>query len=272
MTQLEDQTLTILRSEELWTVAFFLSRCGLRTHPDRPHAPPSQLQVGHWHDAYDYFFEALAGGRTAKAFRNTLKNARDVFDAHLDSGRVGWRGQGSGRPPRPLDKRPGEILAYWTPRSDDELWATVQGYVHPPPTQEASDIADAPRERVATTTYRILRDTELARRVKAVHRSECQICGHTIQFPDGSRYGEAHHIRPIGKPHNGPDTMGNILCVCPNHHAELDYGIIAISFTGLRCVDSHTLDPVFIEYHNQRIHGAKKAVPSANLSGFLTPA
>jgi hypothetical protein len=124
----------------------------------------------------------------------------------------------------------------------------------PTATQEASDLPQPPAERVATTTYRILRDTELARRVKSIHRFECQICGSTIQLPDGSRYAEAHHIQPLGGSHNGPDVIGNILCLCPNHHAELDYGVTALPLTALRLSDAHPVSPQYVEYHNRKIH------------------
>jgi hypothetical protein len=246
--------MSIPRSKELWTVAYFLSRCGHRTHPERPSDPPSQLCVETWHEAYDVFFDALAAGRTAITFRHTLKNARDRFDAHLDSGRIGWREASREQSPLPLGEVPSEILTRWSQRSDDELWSAVRGFMVMSPTQEASDIADAPADRVATTTYRILRDTELARRVKAIHRFECQLCGHTIQLPDGSRYAEAHHVQPLGRPHNGPDTIGNILCVCPNHHAELDYGVSSLSLSAIRHFDSHAIEPRYVEYHNRQIH------------------
>ena len=33
------------------------------------------------------------------------------------------------------------------------------------------------------------------------------------------------HIKDLGRPHNGPDTEENVLCLCPNHHALFDrYG------------------------------------------------
>jgi predicted restriction endonuclease len=68
-------------------------------------------------------------------------------------------------------------------------------------TQLASDLSAPAPERVETTAYRILRDTDLARQIKALHEYRCQICGHTIRLPDGSFYAEAHHIQPLGAPH-----------------------------------------------------------------------
>ncbi|MEJ6719982.1 MAG: hypothetical protein QNK82_15945 [Akkermansiaceae bacterium] len=40
---------------------------------------------------------------------------------------------------------------------------------------------------------------------------------------DPRHYAEAAHIRPLGTPHNGPDSMENLLCL--NHRVALDkYG------------------------------------------------
>ena len=128
-----------------------------------------------------------------------------------------------------------------------------QSELEPPPeTPKASDLIEPLPEKVQTTAYRILRDTELARRVKALHNYECQICGRTILLPDGKRYAEGHHIQPLGL--NGPDVAGNILCLCPNHHAECDLGAIDLVLSDLRHVDGHVIDAKFIEFHNREIY------------------
>jgi hypothetical protein len=121
----------------------------------------------------------------------------------------------------------------------------------PRPTPSAADIADIPARRVETASYRILRDTELARLVKQLHNYQCQLCGHTITLPDGSQYAEAHHIQPLGSPHNGPDSIGNILCLCPNHHAELDYLVISLGLELLRGTHGHVVERKYIDYHNR---------------------
>ncbi|MFE7359209.1 HNH endonuclease [Streptomyces sp. NPDC057543] len=36
-------------------------------------------------------------------------------------------------------------------------------------------------------------------------------------------------MQAFGSPHNGPDTSGNVLCLCPNCHMMLDAGAIVIS-------------------------------------------
>ncbi len=115
-----------------------------------------------------------------------------------------------------------------------------------------ADIAD-PAPRYESTPYRILRDTNLARRVKSLHQYRCQLCGYTLRLPNDLMYAEAHHVRPLGEPHSGPDTMENIVCLCPNHHAELDYGSRLLQGTELNVVPGHSVGEEYIRYHNEVI-------------------
>lgn len=119
----------------------------------------------------------------------------------------------------------------------------------------ASDIGDPPSQRAICSIYRILRDTELARRIKNMHEFHCQICRERIELQGGTFYAEAHHLKPLGSPHDGPDRIENVVCVCPNHHAALDYGAIRIDEDTFHCVEGHSLDSEFIDYHNQYIFG-----------------
>ena len=133
--------------------------------------------------------------------------------------------------------------------------AASKSKTSPPPTApEANDLESPSPERVPTTVHRIIRDTELARRVKALHGYKCQICGHTIELRNGTYYAEAHHVQPLGEPHNGPDKIGNIICVCPNHHAELDYGVRRISLSELTVVNGHAVAHLYVDYHNMIIY------------------
>ena len=65
--------------------------------------------------------------------------------------------------------------------------------------------SEAPRRE--TTVLRIVRDTKQARRIKELYDYRCQICGIRLEGLAGP-YAEAAHIRPLGAPHNGPDTTG----------------------------------------------------------------
>jgi len=123
-----------------------------------------------------------------------------------------------------------------------------------PESPRASDFAE-PTSRQESTAYRILRDTNLAKRVKSLHGYCCQLCGYTIRLPNGSPYAEAHHIRPLGEPHNGPDVMENIICLCPNHHAKLDYGARSLRVGELNAVSGHSVGEEYIRYHNEVICG-----------------
>lgn len=108
--------------------------------------------------------------------------------------------------------------------------------------------------RVLTQVNRIIRDTEISRRVKTLHNFRCQICGHTIDLGNGKSYAEAHHIKPLGNKHNGPDIVENIMCVCPNHHVLLDYGAIPINQVNLRFARGHMFSRAYLEYHNTTIY------------------
>ena len=84
-----------------------------------------------------------------------------------------------------------------------------------------SQATNATPSRVSVTTQRIVRNTELGSYVKQLYDFTCQICAHRITTPNGG-YAEAAHIRPLGRPHNGPDVESNLLCLCANCHVLFD--------------------------------------------------
>ncbi|MFD0222818.1 HNH endonuclease [Streptomyces hirsutus] len=57
--------------------------------------------------------------------------------------------------------------------------------------------------------------------MKRLHDDRCQICGLQLSTRFGT-YSEAAHIRGLGRPHNGPDKLSNLLALCPNHHVQFD--------------------------------------------------
>lgn len=113
----------------------------------------------------------------------------------------------------------------------------------------AVDIKEPAQPRgILQETYRILRDTELAREVKYINDYRCQICNTTIELYDNLLYAEVHHVKPLSSPHNGPDVRGNIICVCPKHHVLLDYGVLKLNGKFLKNIDEE-----YIKYHNENI-------------------
>ena len=124
--------------------------------------------------------------------------------------------------------------------------------------------------RVEATVSRIIRDTTVTREVKHLHGYRCQMCGERVETPSGP-YAEAAHIRPLGRPHNGPDVLANVLCLCPTHHAAFDlYGVgIAgdeslIGLPGrLRTKKGHTIGAAFLGYRRGLFDAAQAEAAQA---------
>jgi putative restriction endonuclease len=103
-----------------------------------------------------------------------------------------------------------------------------------------------------------VRDTAVSRKVKELYEFHCQVCGNRLKC-EGGFYAEGAHIRPLGAPHNGPDVISNILCLCPNDHVLFDYGAISIAddlcLIGqsgrLRISDQHQIELSHLKYHRK---------------------
>ena len=128
---------------------------------------------------------------------------------------------------------------------------------------DEDDLPVGPTPRAKTQVQRLVRNTALARKVKEIHKDTCQACGVRLLVATGA-YSEGAHIRPLGRPHDGPDVISNILCLCPNCHVRFEYGALAIeddltvidringSVVGkLRASAAHVLDLVQIAYHRE---------------------
>jgi predicted HNH restriction endonuclease len=111
-------------------------------------------------------------------------------------------------------------------------------------------------ERKLTSSLRIQRDSRVTKKVKGTYNYQCQIkgCGYSLQLPNGQFYAEGHHIRPIGN-HEGSDLTTNVICVCANHHKELDYGTRRLDLSDLVIHSDHKVDQANIDYHNTQIVG-----------------
>lgn len=132
------------------------------------------------------------------------------------------------------------------------VWGLRQ-FVQPTPVAvDLPDGNDVPG-RARQTTYRILRDTILAREIKLLHRDACQICGLVLQISSTKTYSEAHHIIPLGGRHAGTDTASNVIVLCPNHHALCDMGAIALRRQDIRTVAGHEISEESLTYHNAQI-------------------
>jgi len=101
-------------------------------------------------------------------------------------------------------------------------------------------------------------NTSLVPEVKEMYGNHCQVCGLAVAVKGGS-YSVGAHIRPLGRPHNGTDAMGNILCLCPNHHVMFDMGgftigedLVLVGIVGRLLVDDrHGIGMENIRYHRE---------------------
>jgi len=121
-----------------------------------------------------------------------------------------------------------------------------------------------------------LRSTLLGAEIKRRYKSICQACRIPVPISTNRDYAEAHHLWPIGSPHFGPDVPGNIVVVCPNHHAMFDRGAITIDPTTLKVrhivpgvfsvrsqlylEDWHSLGQKYLQYHHHKIFEKKSFV------------
>ena len=111
------------------------------------------------------------------------------------------------------------------------------------------------------STQRLIRNTAVTTWVKHLYGYCCQVCSLRL-VTAASPYAEGAHMRPVGKPHNGPDSVENVLCLCPNHHVLLDRGAIGLTddwevvdlltghVLGTLSIDpDHALDKAHAAYH-----------------------
>jgi hypothetical protein len=77
--------------------------------------------------------------------------------------------------------------------------------------------------RIQTSGSRYQRDEKVRQFVIEQAKGTCEYCremGFLLQ--DGNRYLEAHHIIALAK--QGPDTVDNVIALCPSDHREAHYG------------------------------------------------
>ena len=159
------------------------------------------------------------------------------------------------------------VLRYWPEIGVDgfRIWRYELQQIDDGPigTPTVPDGTDQPGRRTVANASKIIRDTSIAQWVKQIHDWTCQLCSVRIETPAGA-YAEAAHIRPLGSPHDGPDQVSNVLCLCPNCHKRFDTlawhvnedQLIVDVATGeirgeLRTHPNHVVDEAHLEYHRQ---------------------
>ena len=117
--------------------------------------------------------------------------------------------------------------------------------------------------RTLSTVKRLNRNVALSEKIKLMYDFKCQICNIKLNSPSGP-IAIGAHIKPLGMPHNGPDIIQNMLCLCPNHHDQFDYYSFYIEpenfeIIGLNSFQNkkitinlkHKIEKFFFAYHKQ---------------------
>ena len=113
-------------------------------------------------------------------------------------------------------------------------------------------------------TYEVIRDIKITEKIKLIYSNKCQICNIYLKKPFGA-ISIGAHIKPLGWPHDGPDSLDNMLCLCPNHHDQFDAFSFYIdpndfSVRGLDGYEGdiinidkkkHNINREFFEYHKR---------------------
>ena len=82
--------------------------------------------------------------------------------------------------------------------------------------------SETTEKRKGTSTFYV-RDPEVRRQVIARAKGHCEFCDALgFERSNGSHFVEAHHIIHLSK--QGPDTLENVIALCPNHHREAHFG------------------------------------------------
>lgn len=148
--------------------------------------------------------------------------------------------------PTRRDGGPGQSSVWYTNKPEhQELYDNLNRYLHLNTRESA---IHTPPDRVQRTSNQIVRNPILAESVKIQQDYVCQICDIRLVLSKNRPYAESHHIQPLGQPHNGPDVIENMICVCPNCHKRLDYFSIRLD----RGDFAEHARP-YIDFHNSKI-------------------
>ena len=123
--------------------------------------------------------------------------------------------------------------------------------------------------RTKISVSKVDRNPMLPDKIKELYGFRCQVCNCRLEKPGGA-IAVGAHIRALGRPHDGPDDITNIICLCPNHHAQFDAysfyidadtleikGLAGFEGKRLNLSKKHKINSEFFEYHKQLYERAK---------------
>lgn len=80
--------------------------------------------------------------------------------------------------------------------------------------------------RISVSRREFRRDVEVAAYALAIAEGICRGCGAPAPFKQecgGQPFLEVHHVVPLSE--GGPDTLGNVIAVCPNCHRRAHHSV-----------------------------------------------
>jgi hypothetical protein len=205
----------------------------------------------------------------------TLQQADVLADVYLEAGNLGRfllppSLPAAAAPPVPpeSDTSPPHVAPHSPPTPNTSIPSLPAGTELP---EEATgewvdqEESDAAIERQNREVQAQVRDRKKAAALRRHYKNTCAFCETRLQVGPARWYSEAAHVKPLGKPHNGPDRTSNMLVLCPNHHLQFDRGVLQLRKTkegfvihsqiagdplhGRALTLSHSLDGEFVLYH-----------------------
>lgn len=86
----------------------------------------------------------------------------------------------------------------------------------------SAEAAAAAFRQVSTRAFH--RDPNVRAAVLTRASGRCEHCGEPgFSMPSGAVYLETHHVVPLAE--GGPDVVGNVVALCPNHHRRAHHGL-----------------------------------------------
>jgi len=105
-------------------------------------------------------------------------------------------------------------------------------------------IGKAKRRRMEVEGF--VRNTTKVKKLKDIYDNKCQIvqCNFRLEYVSKNKkkssYSEVHHYNPLKK--EADDDYGNMIVLCPNHHAEFDFKVKFIHRDGTTIINQDGIE------------------------------
>jgi 5-methylcytosine-specific restriction enzyme A len=205
-------------------------------------------EIDHGNNSYEFWNFKADDARLSDPDGRKSKNPREFMDILTESLHKGYQTLGIRCTPNypltvPRSRKSyfeNELLAIQLERTSTGIVGEFKGtigvaaFLHGvsiPQSMNLSAINDLDADQIGNATHARLeyygtffvRDQQVRKNVIKRAKGRCEHCGELgFRKADGSHYIEAHHIISLAK--QGPDTLENVIAVCPNHHREAHFG------------------------------------------------